>query len=148
MSSRKHKETAGFTLIEVIAALLLLSVVAALVVPRMLETSAGVIAEADRMRANLRYAQSLAMAANTADWAVRIDSGSYQLLRNGEPSPIGWADGSGSVRVMSSGVQVSGGTGTLALDTMGAPSSTYTIQLTDGARLETVTVTGFTGLIP
>ncbi len=148
MLSGKHKGTRGFTLIEVIATLLLLGVVSALVIPRMVETSAGVIAEADRMRANLRFAQTLAMSANTAAWAVRIESGSYQLLRNGEPSPIGWPDGSGTVRVLHPDVQVAGGTGLLEFDTMGAPSSTYTINLSDGVRVETVTVTGFTGLIP
>ncbi len=148
MSSSKHKGVCGFTLIEVIATLLLLGVMAALVVPRMVETGAGVVAEADRMRANLRFAQTLAMSANTASWAVRIEAQSYQLLRDGEPSPIGWPDGSGTVRVMNPGVQVTGGAGMLAFDTMGAPSSTYTINLTDGGRLETVIVTGFTGLIP
>ena len=149
MSQKRHRrDETAFTIIEVIAALLLVGTLSALLIPRMVSTGAGLLAEAELMRANLRYAQTLAMTGNTAIWSVQIDAQAYQLLRNGEPSPMGFPIGAGTVRHMNPGVQVASGTGTLVFDTMGAPASTHTITLSDGNRVQTVIITGFTGLIP
>lgn len=128
--------------------MLLIGVLAAVVVPRLTMTVPQAIAEAGMLRANLRFAQAHAMANNTGEWSVQIGANSYQLLRNGAPSPVHFPGEDGPVRNLAGGVTVTSGVGTLELNDMGAPVTTYIITLSDGTRTETVTVTGFTGLVP
>ena len=145
---KRFGQPTGFTLIEIVALLLLVGVLAAVAVPRVFTTGGDALAEADRLRANLRYAQSLAMAGNTASWSVQINERGYTLLRNGQPSPVPLPDENGPARTLAPRVRITGGAGLLALDDMGAPASTALISLSDGSVVDTVTVTGFTGLIP
>jgi len=146
--TRRIAHRSGFTLIEVILVLLVLGVLAAVVIPRVGNLGDDVRAEAERLRANLRYAQSLAMTGNTADWSVLISPQSYQLQRNGQPAPVNWPGGNAPLRVLAGGVTITGGAGVLAFDHLGAPPATVSIVLSDGARTATVTVLGFTGLVP
>lgn len=139
---------AGFSLIELVVVLLLAGVLAAVIVPRVANFGAGPAAEADRLRANLRFAQALALANNTADWSVLIGGQFYQLQRNGQPAPVNFPGENGPVRTLAAGVQVTSGAGLLSLDQMGAPAGTTTITLSDGTRTQTVTMLGFTGLVP
>lgn len=142
------RQRIGFTLIEMIASLLLIGILAAVVVSRRVNLVAGPVSEADIMRSHLRFVQSLAIANNTSAWTVLVGGQSYQLRRNGQPASIILPGESSATHVLPAGVQVTGGTGTLAFNSLGAPASTVTITLSDGERTETVTVTGFTGLIP
>jgi len=148
MVTEQNRSGAGFSMIEVIAVLLLTGALAVVAVPRLMDSSVAVAAEAEVMRAHLRFAQSLAVAANTADWSVLIAGQSYQLQRNGAASPIHFPGESSATHVLASGVTVTGGTGTLGFNALGAPAVTYVITLSNGTRTETVSVTGFTGLIP
>ena len=148
MVPEQDRRGAGFTLIEVIAVLLLTVVLAAVAVPRLMDSGVAVAAEAEVLRAHLRFAQSLAVSANTAGWSVLVAGQSYQLQRNGAASPIHFPGESSATHVLAGGVNVTGGTGALVFDAQGAPAATHVITLSDGTRTETVSVTGFTGLIP
>ncbi len=148
MVSGRKSRSAGFTLIELFATLLLLGVFVAVIVPGITRIGAGPAAEADRLRTHLRYAQSLALANNTASWSVQINADSYALLRNGITAPVSWPGETGPVRIVGDGVQITGGTGVLAFDALGAPTATRTITLSSGERSESVIVIGFTGMIP
>ncbi len=138
----------GFSFIEVIAILFILGVLAVAVVSGTSRIGAGPSAEAARMRSHLRYAQSLALANNTADWGVQINANSYQLLRNGQPSALSFPGERGSTRMLASGVTVSGGTGLLTFDALGAPAETHNIVISGNGMNETVKILGFTGMIP
>ena len=138
----------GFTLLEVIVVLLLVAVLGAVVVPRIGTIGAGVRAEAELLRANLRFVQALAITGNTATWSVQVEPGAYRVLRNGNPAPTTLPDEAGPARVLPPAVRIVSGTGAIVFDAHGAPASTVSIVLSDGQRNETVTVIGFTGLIP
>lgn len=138
----------GFTLLELVMVLVLLGVLVAWVSITGVETHAGVVSGADTLRAHLRYAQTLAVANNTADWSVQFNARSYTLRRDDLDSPIPWPGEDSPTYVLPDGVNVVQGGGVLALDTLGAPPATYIIGLSDGVQQEQVVVTGRTGLIP
>lgn len=138
----------GFSLIEAIAVLVILSIIAVFVMVGIRETHADVVAEAGLLRTQLRFVQSLAMANNTANWSVQITSGSYGLLRNEQPAPINLPDASAPVRQLAEGVSIVQGIGVIAFNEWGDPGQDYIIVLTDGDFSQQVTVFGFTGLIP
>lgn len=145
---KRNTPCRGFSLIELLATLILLGVFVAVIVPGITGIGAGSAAEAERLRTHLRYAQSLALANNTASWSVQINADSYGLLRNGASAPFSWPGETGSVRILGDGVQITGGTGILAFDELGAPDETRTVTLSAGGRSESVMVIGFTGMIP
>ena len=138
----------GFSLIEAIAVLVILSILAVFVMVGIRDTHADVVAEAGLLRTQLRFVQSLAMANNTANWSVQITSGSYGLLRNGQPSPINLPDAPAPQRQLAEGVSIVQGVGVIAFNEWGDPGQDYTIVLTDGGVSQQVAVFGFTGLIP
>jgi prepilin-type N-terminal cleavage/methylation domain-containing protein len=137
----------GFTLLELVIVLMLLSLLTFSVVVNS-ETNASVAAEADMLRAHLRFAQSLAIANNTADWSVLFEGQSYTLRRDGATSPVPWPGENGATHVLPNDVNLIGGVGELIFDVWGAPAADYTITLSDGTRQEQVVVLGLTGLIP
>lgn len=140
----------GFTTIEVIVVLVLMAVLAAGVVAGM-RTPASVVAEADILRANLGYAQMLAMANNTAAWSIQFNGNSYILIRtddNGSSSPVPWPGEGSAMHNLGTGLAIVQGAGTLNLDAWGAPAADHVLALSDGNWQEQVSITGFTGLIP
>lgn len=138
----------GFTLIELIAVLAIMSVLAGLIVVGIRTIGAGPVAEAERLRSHLRYAQSLSLANNTATWSVQINADSYQLLHNAQPAPLAFPGERGATRILPPGVTITAGTGILTFDALGAPAETRNVVLSDGTQTATVTILGFTGMIP
>lgn len=148
MNALQQKSAAGFTMLEVVAVLLLMGILAVAIVPRTADSGVAVVAEAETLRANLRFAQSVAVAANAAQWSVQFTGNAYTLQRNGAASSVPFPGRSSATHVLANGVQISSGAGTLVFDELGAPASTHQITLSRGSRTESVVVTGLTGLIP
>ena len=147
--SRTPVSKRGFTGIEVIAVLVVLGIFA-VVLAAGLDVHASVAVEADILRSHLGYAQSLAMANNTADWSIAFSGASYTLLRDGNPSPIPWPGETNvppHVHRLPLGVSVAAGVGAVAFDEFGAPAADYPIQLSNGAHNEGILITGFTGFV-
>jgi prepilin-type N-terminal cleavage/methylation domain-containing protein len=143
--------TNGFTIIEVVLALVVIALLAAgFMAAGMESTGAAVVASADILRAHLGFAQSLAMANNTAAWSVAFSGNSYALLRDGNPSPIPWP---GETNVPPHVHRLPGGVGVaviapaVVLDGWGAPAADYPITLSDGTVSEQIVITHFTGLV-
>jgi len=145
--SRTRSARQGFTLVEVIAVLVVLGVLAVSIAAG-LNVRASVPVESDILRSHLGYAQSLAMANNTADWSVAFTSGSYTLLRDNAASPFPWPGTSSSTYVLPGGVTIQAGLGLVEFDEWGAPVATHTVSLSDGTQSQDVVITGFTGLVP
>ncbi len=151
MSTRLHDPDharRGFTLIELFLVLVVLGILASYVVIGNARTGAALAAEADILRAHLRFVQSLAMSNNTGTWTVTFTAAGYAVQFDGNPAPVNLPDQNTPSRSFEGGVTLTAGIGTLTLDALGAPAATYTLLLSDGDRTETITITGGTGLIP
>ncbi len=66
----------GFTLIEVIAVLLIVSIISVVIVPRFLDTGADEAVTIDKIKSHLRYAQLRSMNSQV-NWGVNFDNGSH-----------------------------------------------------------------------
>jgi prepilin-type N-terminal cleavage/methylation domain-containing protein len=144
---RVDKSRAGFTAIEVVAALLVIGI-SAMFLTAGRWTSASAAAEAEVMRSHLRYVEALAMANNTATWSVRVFNSSYEIWRNGDLSEVSFPGENSPVYTFPEGVQIVSGTGVINFNTWGAPNADRNIVVSDGARSRTIRIFGFTGLIP
>jgi prepilin-type N-terminal cleavage/methylation domain-containing protein len=145
--TQRNRNGQGFSLIEVIVTLML---VAMLVL--MLGSSrwlrASVAAEAEVLRACLRYAEALAMANNTATWGVEITENEYMIRRNGGLSPFPLPGTDSSTHTLPAGVRVTSGAGIISFNQWGAPASNRVIVLSNGGETRSVMIHGFTGLVP
>lgn len=71
---RRH----GFTLLEIITVMFILSVLSAVLITKAMDDSAQVRAELEAVKSHLRYAQSRAMA-DSGNWYVQFTATSYTL---------------------------------------------------------------------
>ncbi|HMO04896.1 MAG TPA: type II secretion system protein [Kiritimatiellia bacterium] len=143
-----HHARRGFTLVEIFLVLVVLGILASYVVIGNARTGAALVAEADILRAHLRFVQSLATSNNTGTWTVTFTATGYAVRFDGNPAPVNLPDQNAPNRSFEGGVTLSAGLGTVTFDAFGAPAATYTLVLSDGERTETITITGATGLIP
>jgi prepilin-type N-terminal cleavage/methylation domain-containing protein len=86
------KNNKGFTLIEVVAVLIILGILSAVVISRGMDTEAvKAQTEMDTLKGHLRYAQYLAMnEISSVKWGINIAVSGYTLVRvdaNGTTSP-------------------------------------------------------------
>ena len=78
------KSNKGFTLIEVVAVLIILGILAAVAISRGIDTrDVSLQAEVDTLKAHLRYAQYLALNdISPVKWGIQITGQTYTLVRN------------------------------------------------------------------
>jgi MSHA pilin protein MshC len=149
---QNDRTAAGFTVIEVIAVLLLIGVLASVAVARLVDNGANAAGEAELLKANLRFAQSRAMSEGLqAVWGVQIFSTSYALIKDGAVASLHFPGEDSSPHALN-GASITGGIGTLTFDFFGRPSlggtvlnANHVITFSGG---KAVTVTAQTGLIP
>jgi prepilin-type N-terminal cleavage/methylation domain-containing protein len=143
----------GFTLIEIIAVLVILAIISAVAISRGTGTdTASLQAEVDTLKGYLRYAQSLAMNdISPVKWGINLNVGTnaegkytYQLVK--DPlgtsvftSPYSLPNESGSIHAVSKPFTASG---TVLFDEWGRPTGSATI----GGQ--SITITAETGFIP
>ena len=146
-TSRAHSlgGCGGFTLIEVLAVLLIMAVVMTVILTRTPPVDRDAFAEAAILRSHLRFAQSLAMSHTTERWSVSFTPRSYTLFENGLPSAVRLPNEGSSTHNLPDGVAVTAGIGEVRFDEWGSPGPD---TLTISVNTETVTVTGLTGFIP
>jgi len=70
----------GFTLIEAVAVLILIGILAAVAIARVTDNDADERAAENKLKVHLRHAQARAMNSDTP-WGVEATGGSYSLLR-------------------------------------------------------------------
>ena len=146
MALRQQIHEAGFTLVELVAVILLLGILAAFALPKFFELgSYSGRAAYDEVASALRYAQKLAVAGG-CDVRAQISATGYSLQQ---------LDGctSGSFVILNdshplsqnsfTGVAISPAV-TLDFDAMGRVSSSTTI-LVDGRNISVVAETGYVG---
>jgi prepilin-type N-terminal cleavage/methylation domain-containing protein len=142
MDSRRNRGAAGFTLVELVAVLLLLAVLAAVVVTRAGNSMNRVPGTAESLVQNLAYARSRAMS-TTNTWTLAYGVAGVSLARDGAAVPLPDPD----TATVPAGVTISGGDGSVTFDAFGAPDGQKAISVTDGTSTMTVTVWAETGMI-
>lgn len=75
----------GFTLIEAVAVLILIGILAAVAIARVTDNDADVRAAQDKLKAHVRFAQMQAMNSELS-WGIRATGGSYYLFEDGDES--------------------------------------------------------------
>ncbi len=80
MQSNRRKRSYGFTILEVLLTLVLISIFAAVAVMRQPPPDVSLKAGAEQLKSHLRYAQTMAMNAATP-WGIRLSAGVYSLFQ-------------------------------------------------------------------
>ena len=143
------KKSSGFTMIEVIAVLMIFGVVAAVVVSYAPSTDSYKLAsEEATMKGHLRYAQFRAMG-DKVSWGISFTANSYTLQKNGAPASYNLPNENSAAHNLQAGVSITAGVGTtVSFDEWGSPGLfDILITLSVGADSRTVTVTRNTGFI-
>ena len=158
----------GFTIVEIIVVLLLMSIIGATLLSRSVTTSdTNLASQTDIIRNHLRYAQSMAMKRTDTVWGIKFDTmqSEYWLFRGTSPDNVSdqvrlpgvdYA-GSSNKAHLASGVSLSTDLdqATLFFDRIGKPySPNSTTQITNqktvtvsASENRTITITPETGLI-
>ena len=167
------RRPSGFTILEIIVVLLLMGIVSAYVLGRSLTaTDLDLVAATDKLRLQLRYAQSEAMKLAHKDapvWGVKAAGGKYWLFRGTNPDSdaekvrIPGADyrTPASKEVETADLGVTLNTFTVFFDRIGKPYSAYNdkdattpvtgaplpVSVSAGADSRTINITPETGLV-
>jgi type II secretory pathway pseudopilin PulG len=162
MLSNAPRDAAGFTFFEVIAVLVLISIVSVAVLSREQGADADLPASANVLKAHLRYAQSRALNSSAA-WGVAYDAetSTYWLFNSEAPGTHRPLPGeqAGDVDLGASGISIAQGDITVSFDGWGRPCSDNagtTLLVADqhltlkdaGGNTATLTITKNTGFIP
>jgi prepilin-type N-terminal cleavage/methylation domain-containing protein len=167
-----NKYNNGFTLIEVIAVLIILGIISAVAYSRSTNMEASLYSETEVIKTHLRYAQTQAMnktdaATSTSPvlfWGVKCSGGNYWLFEGTSPDAVANirilpdnAAGSGNKVVLST-KKVALSDFTVFFDGRGVPYSTtssvlsaaqtITVTSTASSATRTITITPLTGYIP
>lgn len=151
------KKNHGFTMLEVIAVLIILGIITAFVVSRGTNIRAELSSETEIIKAHLRYSHCLALANDIYSWRITLSSGSpdyYTLSKinksdDTETSPINLPNEDSPTHNLPSGISITSGLGPVTFDEWGSPgTTTQSIILSDGAgNSETIIITKNTGFI-
>ena len=159
INSYKH----GFTLIELVIVLIVMSIVAVFIASRASIGGNDLIAETDTLKSSLRYAQTRAMN-DSEPWGIHIpNASSYVLYRNNAVDTRqmlpGEKTGAAQTHTLPSTVTITSGVGTTYnFNAWGIPVNTgtppvplaaaQTITLSEGTATASITITPNTGYIP
>ena len=152
------KKNHGFTMIEIIAVLLIMAIVTVIVASKVASTSEYELkSRTEVIKSHLRYAQLMAMNSDST-WGINFPtSGTYSLFRNGDTSQTVTFLGEGSsTMTLPSGITTT--TGIVAFNDWGQPStaasgdpvasSNILRTVSYGGASESITITCNTGYIP
>jgi len=158
-----EEDSRGFTLIEVIAVLVIVGILSAVVISRTGSmTTYSLVSEADILKTHLRYVQYRAMSDSVtwgmsftgganSSYSLRIDKAATTSSLPNENSSTPWT------HYLPPGITITTGAGMAIdfnewgnpVDDAGAPfTENKTIVLSDGATTQTVIITQNTGFIP
>ncbi|MCK5516930.1 MAG: type II secretion system protein [Desulfobulbaceae bacterium] len=137
----------GFTLVEVICVLLLISIVTTVVLSRTMDHSVELIAEMEVVKGHLRYAQSRAMNSNQG-WGINFSGNSYTLEEDGAASVTALPGLNGAINTLAEGT-ISSSANPIIFNQWGNPGATpITVTISDGTESQSFTISPLTGFIP
>ena len=132
----------GFTLIEVIAVLVIVGILAAIAAVRFTGTSTiSVRGAAEMIQADIRYAQEAAMAEHTAKSVIFSNgSSAYTFSPASDMDPLG---------ELPSGVTIAN-TFTVTFNSLGEPAfpeGGQSVSVSDGTNTKTISISNYTGKV-
>lgn len=136
--------SAGFTMIEIIAVLIILAVMSAVAVSRVGSNESSLRAEMNDLKAALRYAQQMALASDsTITFSIAVTPSGYSISRSGGSGSQPVLPGESSSSHTFSGVAAT--SATFAFNEWGGIGSDSSVTLTGGGVSKAITVIGETG---
>jgi prepilin-type N-terminal cleavage/methylation domain-containing protein len=148
--ARRAAREAGFTMMETIAVLLILGIIAAVVVSRMGDTrDYDLASQIEVLKGHLRYAQSRAIG-SSMPWGINFaTSTTYYLFQgDGSTTPVqllGEDNATVNLTTKNSGLTIGSAPQRITFDVYGSPGATTVTVTTNGGN---ITVTKNTGFIP
>lgn len=154
----KQSLSLGFTLLEVVAVLVILGVIGVVAVSRFSDVDAKDLAEANTLKAHLRYAQLRAMG-DIVPWGIELNESSYTLIRDGKVAPVFLPgevdrdDKPGHTRELESGVIISSSLPKITFSSpRGIPRDEAGVDIAEDLTVSVgskeITITAGTGFIP
>jgi type II secretory pathway pseudopilin PulG len=142
--------TAGFTMVEAIAVLLIIGIITAVVASRIGDTSSyDLSSQVEVVKGHLRLAQSRAMGSGVP-WGINFDSATTYYLFQGDGSTtpvqlLGEDGATVSLTAKKSGLTIASAAQRVTFDAYGSPGASTITVTTNGGN---ITVTKNTGFIP
>lgn len=144
------KGNRGFTMVEVIAVLIIIGIIAAVAVSRLISSQENLIAEFNTAKAHLRFAQLKALSDDDptiSGWGISFAGNSYTLTKDGAPAAISLPGSNSNTYNFPGGITATAIN--VVFDSWGSAGTTpATITMTYGANTETINITEHTGYIP
>jgi prepilin-type N-terminal cleavage/methylation domain-containing protein len=147
--SERLRQNNGFTLIEVIAVLIIIAIISAVVLVRGISTAdVNLQAEVDILKSHLRYAQYLAMNdISPTKWGINFQGSSYVLIKDVsgvQTSPLIFPGESATHSFAAPITATATPAAPVLFDEWGSPTSATSIAVGG----QTFTITATTGFIP
>ncbi len=150
MKQTAKRKKGGFTIIEVVAVLILVGIVSAVAISRIGDTSTyDLNSQVEVVKSHLRYAQSRAMASGSP-WGVNFTTSTTYHLFEGTATAtpilfLGESSPTVSLTAKNSNLTISSAPQVVTFDAYGSPGTTTITITTNGGN---ITVTRNTGYIP
>ena len=141
------RRSSGFTIVEIIVVLLLMSILAATLLGRSVTTSnLDLNAATDKLRNHIRFAQAEAMKRSDTVWGIKFESGQYWLFRGISDEKVGlpgvdYPGGSDNKVSVPSGFLLAANPSVVFFDRIGKPYSAYTSETINTALAAEMQVT-------
>lgn len=146
----RSKSNQGFTLIEVIAVLIILGILGVVIATRVSSTSTySVKSQAAAFKSHIRYAQTMAMGTDSI-WGITVSDSKHYFLFKGNESTMVVLPGAESNQVELKADEPSFlSTGTVRFDGKGSPivGDTPSFTVAMGEEKEVINITQNTGFI-
>jgi prepilin-type N-terminal cleavage/methylation domain-containing protein len=118
----------GFTLIEITVVLVLMAIISAYVIGRSVTSDqVDVTGQTDRIRNQIRFAQSIAMKRSNAVWGITCNANQYWMFSGSPATPeVLPGESNAQINLSDLGISLSACPFTLYFDRIGRPYEAYT----------------------
>jgi len=142
-----RSDNSGFTLLEIVAVIVILSIISAVVASKFYFSDSNLEAQTEAIKVYLRYAQVRSMNTETI-WGIKCDGTDLWLYKDGDITSKVRLPGEDSDNVNLAEKGVSMAEFILSFDSWGKPPGPLTLTVSSPSKSSTITITKNTGFIP
>ena len=140
----RYSNSIGFTLIEIISILTMISVISLILLSFNLSDGTELGKEIDIAKTHLRYARYMALSNDNISWSIKFSEDSYQLQKAGIATTFPLPGESSSTHTLPPGISIINFPVTITFDGKGsAATSDQTVHFSDGSEINIIKNTGF-----